>query len=572
MNLAASNGDRETRFQPWEHSFALKRNQNQTVVLSFLSSQLPSHQISERLAESLRDESGASIVLVRLQSSDGETVYAPPFDGRATAVDWAPSEVMLQGQFGMPSNLLKTDAGFYRLTLNLKGGLPDPDSIRSLIHCLNRHFRHVLIETVADEVARSALMEFLGQADLAYLFLPPTPEAVYHLDLLTRELDREHSQKITRFKPIVCLAEGEEIDGCDLLIRRVAASVHMFVRHCPKILSEQTPPAPAGMFIADIRRLAREVCGKLVGLALSSGAAKGFAHIGVIQVLEENGIEVDVVAGASIGAYVGALWTYGFDGQELERLARELEGRRVFWSLIDPIFPPRRGFLRGNALRRRLMRSIGAARFADLERPLRVIAGNLATLDRAVLASGEVAASVHASMAVPGICVPVTLDGEALIDGGIVDPVPVEVLRNMGVDRVIAVNAIPTPDRIRYAIQAEKELAKQKETRLKKVFRKLFPLDEQLNYFARGNLFEIVMRSVHGAQVRLAEASCRMADVVLLPDICDDRWLDCRNPRRFIALGRESAERQLDNLKALADGKKVNHEHESPAEKMAAVA
>jgi NTE family protein len=266
------------------------------------------------------------------------------------------------------------------------------------------------------------------------------------------------------------------------------------------------------------------------------------------------------------------LWTYGFDGQELERLARELEGRRVFWSLIDPIFPPRRGFLRGNALRRRLMRSIGAARFADLERPLRVIAGNLATLDRAVLASGEVAASVHASMAVPGICVPVTLDGEALIDGGIVDPVPVEVLRNMGVDRVIAVNAIPTPDRIRYAIQAEKELAKQKETRLKKVFRKLFPLDEQLNYFARGNLFEIVMRSVHGAQVRLAEASCRMADVVLLPDICDDRWLDCRNPRRFIALGRESAERQLDNLKALAEGKKVNHEHESPAEKMAAVA
>jgi len=159
-------------------------------------------------------------------------------------------------------------------------------------------------------------------------------------------------------------------------------------------------------------------------LALSSGAAKGFAHIGVIQVLEEQGIEVDVVAGASIGAYIGALWTFGFKGTEIEELARELEGRWGFWSLIDPTFPPRRGFLRGHALKRRLMRSIGEARFADLERPLRVVVGNLATLDRTALAGGHVASAVHASMAVPGICVPVTLDGEAFIDGGIVDLCP----------------------------------------------------------------------------------------------------------------------------------------------------
>ncbi len=149
---------------------------------------------------------------------------------------------------------------------------------------------------------------------------------------------------------------------------------------------------------------------------------------------------------------------------------------------------------------------------------------------------------------------------------------PVEVLREMGVDRVIAVNALPTPDRIRYAIQAERELTRQKETRLRKLFRKAFPLDEQLNYFARGNLFEIVMRSVHGAQVRLAEASCRLADVVLRPDICDDRWLDCRNPRRFISLGRESAERKLEEIRALIGRKSMDHEHELATETVAAVA
>src|SRR5262249_20441978 len=147
---------------------------------------------------------------------------------------------------------------------------------------------------------------------------------------------------------------------------------------------------PSCSFRADIRRIARQISGRMVGLALSSGAAKGFAHIGVIQVFEENGIEIDAVAGASMGAYVGALWTYGHDGSALEKFARELEGRWSLWSLVDPVFPPRQGFLRGFAVKNRLMRSIGQARFGDLARPLRVVAANLATLERMAFCSGEV--------------------------------------------------------------------------------------------------------------------------------------------------------------------------------------
>src|SRR2546427_3169273 len=116
------------------------------------------------------------------------------------------------------------------------------------------------------------------------------------------------------------------------------------------------------------------------------------------------------------------------------------------------------------------MRSIGQARFGDLVRPMRVVAGNLATLERVVFSSGEVASAVHASIAVPGICVPVTIDGEACVDGGIVDPLPVEVLREMGVARVIAVDAIPTPDRIRYALEAEQELARNTKKRTRRFF------------------------------------------------------------------------------------------------------
>ena len=220
------------------------------------------------------------------------------------------------------------------------------------------------------------------------------------------------------------------------------------------------------------------------------------------------------------------------------------------------------------------MRSIGNARFGDLLRPIRVVAGNLATLERIIFSGGEVATAVHASIAVPGICVPVNIDGEACVDGGIVDPLPVDVLRDMGVARVIAVDAIPTPDRIRYGIQAELELAKNKPSKPSggfKLFRKVPPLDRQVNYFARGNLLEILMRSVHGAQIRMAETSCQQADLVLRPDIYDDCWLDYGNPGKFITLGREAAERHLEEIKSLVARKEASYEQELAPEAMAAL-
>ena len=558
-----------------------RRLGSRVVTLAFLSKHLPAGLISRQLASSLRAETASSVVLVRFEPSEGGSAYVGGYaEGKATAVDWAPSEVVLQGQFGMASSLFRTEAGFHLLTLNARLETTSPQSIASLVDQLSRQFRHVLIEAVADETPTDSVTELLLRSDLGYLLLEATTEDVYRVDLALREVRPRSAKGEGWIKPIVCLAEGEQIAGFDLLIQRVAKPVHLFVHNCPKVESGggRVPGDGAseagshGRFRADVRRLAREVGGRWVGLALSSGAAKGFSHIGVIQVLEENGIEVDVVAGASIGAYIGSVWSHGHDGTECEKLARELEGRWRLWSLIDPVFPPRQGFVRGMATKRRLMRTIGTARFADLVRPMRIVAGNLATLERATFASGEVATAVHASVAVPGICVPVTIDGETYIDGGVVDPLPVDLLRDMGVARVIAVNAIPSPDRVRYALQAEKELKRLNENRTRELLRKVLPLEQQLNFFARGNLFEIVVRSVHGAQVGLAEASSRLADVVLRPNLFDDRWLDCRNPGRFIALGREAAERHLEELKALAAGKEPHHEMERPSEPMASIA
>ena len=101
--------------------------------------------------------------------------------------------------------------------------------------------------------------------------------------------------------------------------------------------------ATATQFTANLRRLGREMCGSQVGLVLSSGAARGLAHVGVLQLLEENKIEVDIVAGSSMGAYIAAVWGAGYGGHEMEAFAREIEGYRGLWRLMDPAIFPRRG-------------------------------------------------------------------------------------------------------------------------------------------------------------------------------------------------------------------------------------
>ena len=538
-------------------------NPRQVVTLAFLSEQLPALLISQQLACSLHAETGASVVLVRFQPEEGFTTNEP-----------ARPEMYLNGEFHLPPSVPRTEGGYYSLTLNIRGEPPSPAGIHSMVSKLSRHFRHILVAVPVSEPPTPWTLELLQRSDIAYLFVKATTDDVYHLEVVTRGVRKGSRNGGRQLKPIGCLADGEQIHRFDSLAQLVGNPIHMFVHGCPPASDVEPgePQASANTFRTDIRRLAREVGGRLTGLALSSGAAKGFAHVGVIQVLEENGIEVDVVAGASMGAYVGCLWAHGNDGAELERLSREMESRWAFWTLIDPVFPPRQGFLRGYSVKKRLMRSIGKVRFGDLVRPLRVVAANLSTLERAVFSSGEVADAVHASIAVPGICVPITLDdGETYIDGGIVDPLPVDVLREMGVSRIIAVDVIPTPDRIRCGLEAERELARHNGKQGRKLWSKFLPIDQQLNYFARGNLFEILMRSLHGAQIRVAEASCRMADLVLHPDICDDRWLDYRNPGKFIALGREVAERHLGEIKALVNRTEVTHERNRASESMATV-
>ncbi len=164
-----------------------------------------------------------------------------------------------------------------------------------------------------------------------------------------------------------------------------------------------------------------------IGLALGGGAARGFAHIGVIQVLEEAGIRPDLVVGTSAGSLVAALYASGKSGAELARLAQGMdESTLTDWSF------PSRGLIRGDALARYVREQTGGRTIEQMALPLGVVATDLDSGEPVLFQVGDAGIAVRASSAVPAVFQPVRIGAREYVDGGLVSPVPVRFARQMG--------------------------------------------------------------------------------------------------------------------------------------------
>ena len=180
-----------------------------------------------------------------------------------------------------------------------------------------------------------------------------------------------------------------------------------------------------------------------VGLALGGGAARGFAHIGVIKALEARNIQVDLVCGTSAGSVVAALYASGMDGIAINRLALAMDEA----SISDWAMPFRtRGFLQGVALQNYLNKTLDNRPIEKMAKPLGVVATDLKTGQPILFQRGNTGTAVRASCSVPSIFEPVKIGGHEYVDGGLVSPVPASFARKMGADFVIAVDISTRPE------------------------------------------------------------------------------------------------------------------------------
>jgi NTE family protein len=271
------------------------------------------------------------------------------------------------------------------------------------------------------------------------------------------------------------------------------------------------PPAVPQTPTASIKRPPK------IGLALGGGAARGFAHVGVIAALEEAGIKVDLIVGTSAGSLVGAIYASGKTAAQLQDVAMKMEEAEITdWTL--PIF--NRGVLRGDALALYVNRQITHKLIESLPIPLGIVATDLRSGQGVLFRQGDTGQAVRASSAVPSVFTPVKIGEREYVDGGLVAPVPVRFAKQMGAELIIAVDISAAPE----ANAADGTVAVLLQT------------------------FAIMGKSIN-------EYALQGADLVIRPDQAGLKGADFTAKRRAIDAGKLAMQKQIPQLKALIEAK-----------------
>ena len=304
-----------------------------------------------------------------------------------------------------------------------------------------------------------------------------------------------------------------------------------------RILTDAVTP-----FSRVVGRLTRKVLGVTIGMALGGGGAFGIAHVGVLAALADAGIPIDLVAGTSMGSIIAIGYAAGLDPSRMEEIAGQIGNVRTALSAIDPSLSGT-GLLNGKRLVSIFSPLIPQRCFEDLEVPCRVVAMDVETGERVDIGSGRLDEAFRASCSVPVIFKPVQLGGRTLVDGGMIDPVPSDVVHDMGADITIAVNVVP-------------QLRRGVSTAISRGFKhvsRLNPLTYVSGIRNAPDIVDVFMNSLQTTEHELGHYKSLAADVLINVDMAEFTWIDFHRARNIIARGRVAGEQFAPAVRAVID-------------------
>ena len=319
-----------------------------------------------------------------------------------------------------------------------------------------------------------------------------------------------------------------------------------------------------------------------IGLALGSGAARGLAHIGVLKALKEKNIFVDMIAGSSMGALVGACYAKNGEITDIEEIVLKMDWKQLA-RLADPnltlLF---KGVIHGKKVKELLKTIIGDVRFKDLKIPLAVVATDVNTGEEIVIKEGSVIEAVRASISIPAIFMPVKLNSRFLIDGGIVNPVPVNVVKDMGATFVIACNVIHKLQERRPVgfTKRQKSLLPISKTQIKntalaalnnKIDKLLLENKDKIKNFQKfingfkekfyrrdqkvdpntPSIFDAIIKAIYAMEYEIAKSKIKEADIIITPDTGYITSLEFYRGRESILEGYKAAKGTLSKKNLL---------------------
>lgn len=251
---------------------------------------------------------------------------------------------------------------------------------------------------------------------------------------------------------------------------------------------------------------------KKIGIALGGGGARGFCHIGVLQILEENNIPVDFIAGCSMGAVVGGCYAGGMDLYTMSRITAKFNQAQV--SDFD-ITLKNHGLMKGNRAITFLKKHVGDINIEDCKIPFAAIAVNAKTVELVTFKTGKLMEAIRASMSIPGYFQSVTIeDSDCLIDGGILERIPINAAKNMGADVIIAVDALGPPEPVQKIKTA----------------------------------LDMIIRAYNILDWECSKEKMKNADIIITPNQPDKSILDFKNNPHSVMSGRIAAQNALPQI------------------------
>ncbi len=479
--------------------------------------------VAATLAALLKRFTGAGVLLVRVQPG----ARASGRGQRPLALD-AVAQLPLDR---LERSLEVVDAAPARLGVTLTPGAGETEQTRgynALLSALGPRFPFFVLDV--DGASRTA-----GEA------AEQVSDFVLHLTDDARPGDREADSRVRTFPILNLYNRGTPtlpINHCEPFVlpreraiagRPLPAAVSWLLGH------------PRSALAVPLRRLARKILGTSVGVAVGGGAAFGISHVGVLKVFEENDVPVDLLAGTSMGSIVALGYAAGITPAEMLRIARRIGNRRTTLSALDFTLT-RPGILAGNRLVEIFSPLLGSVRsFEQLRYPCRTVATDIETGERVSIGEGPLEAAFRASCSVPILWAPVRHGNRVLVDGAMNDPVPAEVVGEMGADLCIAVNVVP-------------HLKKGVDNILTRSWRRvnrLNPLALLSGDRHLPSMFDIYMNSLQTLQHELGNFKAISADVRIVPDLSDFTWIEFYRPEAIIERGVAAAERALPEIQQL---------------------
>ncbi len=530
---------------------SIKKAGRQNKIICILNAVQDSHEkaIIVDIARKLIKETNGKVVVMDLDASQASIASMLHLERETTGSRWIVENLDKIKEEEL-SQILPEDAAGVKLFIPTSQDIIALSSyIVQLLSVFKEYYNFVLVNFKVTSRLDNSVVRTMEQANTV-LYLFEQSEASNEQDyLLLQHIQREFPHFMSKME-IVAIRETLN-QPVSLTLYSLVERHHIHYLRLDedpmRFLFSEEPTAKSEQgedevpqLKRDMSRIARRLGNVSVGLVLGGGGARAYAHLGILKVLEEENIPIDMIAGTSMGAFLGALYIQGKTIEEILEISRDSWKKLkspVSWTI------PRASFIKAKRIRNIVHDIFGDVLIEDLPLPFFCVAGDLVSGQEVIMAQGKLYEAILASGALPAFFAPVPINEMQLVDGGVVNNVPGDVLKKQGIDIVIAVDV--TPEREVHLLPG-----KDIQTHKRSVFRRAFQYVKQLkSSYGTILLPRIILRVIAIEGLEITRNKSRYFDIHIKPNLEDFDLFDFRNLQQIVNIGEQTGREEITKIR-----------------------